>query len=104
MCHTVKSGTVLGGVELVYSLKNTVNSSHVFMRNVVIFSIILIFIAILLMYLMLKQTFIKPITDFYNRVRDISKGEGDLSKLIPMDCSISLKLLQTAQAMHAKRI
>ncbi len=93
MCHTVKPGTILGGVELVYSLKNTVNASHVFMRNVVIFSIILIFIAILLMYLMLKQTFIKPITDFYNRVRDISKGEGDLSKLIPMDCFDKPKII-----------
>ena len=94
MCHTVKQGTVLGGVELVYSLKNTVKSSDIFMRNVVIFSIILIFIAILLMYLMLKQTFIKPITSFYKRVRDISKGEGDLSKLIPMDCFDKPKIIE----------
>ena len=93
MCHTVKSGTVLGGVELVYSLKNAVKASNIFMRNVVIFSIILIIIAILLMYLMLKQTFIKPITNFYNRVRDISKGEGDLSKLIPMDCFDKPKII-----------
>ncbi|MGC8554403.1 MAG: methyl-accepting chemotaxis protein [Candidatus Acidulodesulfobacterium sp.] len=92
-CHNVKPGTVLGGVELVYSLKNTVKASNIFMRNVVIFSIILILIAILLMYLMLNQTFIKPITNFYNRVRDISKGEGDLSKLIPMDCFDKPKII-----------
>jgi len=85
-CHTVKAGTVLGGVELVYSLKNTVRASNVFMRNIIIFSIILIVLSIITVYILLKQAFIKPITVFYNRVRDISKGEGDLSKLIPMDC------------------
>ena len=86
MCHTVKAGTVLGGVELVYSLKNSVNASNIFMRNIIVFSIILIILSIILVYILLKQAFIKPITVFYRRVRDISKGEGDLSKLIPMDC------------------
>ncbi|MHB8231302.1 MAG: methyl-accepting chemotaxis protein [bacterium] len=86
MCHTVKAGTTLGGVELIYSLKNTVNSSNIFMRNIIIFSILLIILSIVIIYIFLKQVFIKPITAFYARVRDISKGEGDLSKLIPMDC------------------
>ena len=85
MCHTVKAGTVLGGVELIYSLKNTVNASNIFMRNIIIFSIILIVLSIIVVYILLKQAFIKPITVFYRRVKDISKGEGDLSKLIPMD-------------------
>jgi methyl-accepting chemotaxis protein len=86
MCHTVKSGTTLGGVELVYSLRNTVNSSNIFMRNIFVFSIILIILSIVIIYILLKQIFIKPISVFYHRVRDISNGEGDLSKLIPMDC------------------
>ena len=42
MCHTVKQGTVLGGVELVYSLKNAVGASHIFMRNMITISIIFI--------------------------------------------------------------
>ena len=86
MCHTVKAGTVLGGVELVYSLKNSVNASNIFMRNIIVFQIILVILSIIIIYILLRQVFIKPITVFYRRVRDISKGEGDLSKLIPMDC------------------
>lgn len=86
MCHTVKDGTVLGGVELIYSLKNTVNSSRTFMRNILLISIVLIIVSILVVYILLKSIFIKPVNNFYKRVRDISKGEGDLSKLIPMDC------------------
>jgi methyl-accepting chemotaxis protein len=86
MCHAVKAGTVLGGVELIYSLKNSVNSSNIFMKNIIISQIILVILAIIIIYIVLKQAFIKPITVFYHKVRDISKGEGDLSKLIPMDC------------------
>ncbi len=86
MCHTVKDGTVLGGVELIYSLKNTVNASNIFMRNIIVFSIILIILSIIIIYVLFKQIFIKPLTVFYDKVRDVSKGEGDLSKLIPMDC------------------
>jgi len=85
-CHTVKSGTILGGVNLVYSLKNTVISSNIFMRNILFFAILLIVFSILIIYFLLRSIFIKPVHNFYERVRDISQGEGDLSKLIPMDC------------------
>ncbi|MHB1660666.1 MAG: methyl-accepting chemotaxis protein, partial [bacterium] len=86
MCHIVKAGTTLGGVELIYSLKNSVNSSNIFMRNIIISQIILIILSIVIIYIVLRQAFTKPIITFYDKVRDISKGEGDLSKLIPMDC------------------
>ncbi len=85
MCHNnVKEGTTLGGVELVYSLKNAVNASDIFMRNIIFFSILLIILLIAVIYALLRQTFIKPINIFYEKVKDISRGEGDLSKLIPM--------------------
>ncbi|RZD16918.1 MAG: methyl-accepting chemotaxis protein [Candidatus Acididesulfobacter guangdongensis] len=85
-CHTVKPGTTLGGVELLYSLKNTVNSSKEFLSTIIIFAFIFLVIAIFIIYLAFRYSFIKPMKKFYNRIRDISRGEGDLSKLIPMEC------------------
>lgn len=84
-CHTVQSGTTLGGVVLVYSLKKTTASSYMFMRNISILSAILVILLIIIMYLLLRFAFIVPLKVFNERVRDISKGEGDLSKLIPLD-------------------
>ena len=85
-CHTVKPGTTLGGVELLYSLKNAVNSSKEFLSTIVIFAFIFLILAIFVIYLAFRYNFIKPMKKFYNRIKDISRGEGDLSKLIPMEC------------------
>ncbi len=85
MCHTVKRGTVLGGVELVYSLKNTVNASHIFMRNMITISIIFIILFVLITYIALKLIFEKPIKKLYDKLNEIVRGDGDLSKLIQMD-------------------
>ncbi len=85
MCHTVKQGTVLGGVELVYSLKNAVNASHVFMRNMITISIIFIILFIIIIYVALKFIFEKPIKKLYDKLNEIVRGDGDLSKLIQMD-------------------
>ena len=85
MCHTVKQGTVLGGVELVYSLKNAVNASHIFMRNMITISIIFIILFVLITYIALKLIFEKPIKKLYYKLNEIVRGDGDLSKLIQMD-------------------
>ncbi len=84
-CHTVKAGTTLGGVELIYPMKNTVNSSNIFIRNIIFFSVIFIIIFSLIIYILLKLSFIKPMKNFYDKLQDITRGEGDLSKLIPMN-------------------
>ncbi|MFW0884029.1 methyl-accepting chemotaxis protein [Candidatus Acidulodesulfobacterium sp. H_13] len=84
-CHTVKAGTTLGGVELVYSLRNTVNSSGIFMRNVIILAVIFIILSLLAIYFLLKFIFIDSMKDVYNKLNNIVRGDGDLSKLIRMD-------------------
>ncbi|MHB1678930.1 MAG: methyl-accepting chemotaxis protein [bacterium] len=84
-CHTVKAGTTLGGVELLYSLKNTVNSSKEFLSVVIVSALIFLILAIFLIYLAFRYTFIKPMKNFYNKMRDIRMGGGDLSKTIPLD-------------------
>ncbi len=86
MCHTVKDGTTLGGVKLIYSMKNAVNSSNIFMRNIIIVSFIFLVLSILAIYGLLKSIFIKPTKNLYDKLNDIVRGDGDLSKLIPMDC------------------
>ncbi|RZV39549.1 MAG: methyl-accepting chemotaxis protein [Candidatus Acidulodesulfobacterium acidiphilum] len=85
MCHTVKQGTVLGGVELVYSLKNAVDASNIFMRNMITISIIFIILFVIIIFLALKFIFEKPIRKLYDKLNEIVRGDGDLSKLIQMD-------------------
>ena len=85
MCHTVKQGTVLGGVELVYSLKNAVGASHIFMRNMITISIIFMILFVIIIFLALKFIFEKPISKLYDKLNEIVRGDGDLSKLIQMD-------------------
>ncbi|MCL4321437.1 MAG: methyl-accepting chemotaxis protein [Deltaproteobacteria bacterium] len=86
MCHTVKDGTTLGGVKLIYSMKNAVSSSDIFMRNIIIVSAIFLVLSILAIYGLLKSIFIKPTKNLYDKLNDIVRGDGDLSKLLPMDC------------------
>ncbi|MHB1663905.1 MAG: methyl-accepting chemotaxis protein [bacterium] len=83
-CHTVKSGTTLGGVSLLYSLKNTVNSSNKFLSIIIISALIVLILAIFLIYLALRYTFIKPMKSFYNMMREI-RLTGGLNKLIQLD-------------------
>ena len=83
-CHTVKTGTTLGGVELLYSLKNTVNSSNKFLSIIIISALIVLILAIFLIYIVLKFIFIKPMKSLFNRMREI-RLEGGLNKLIPLD-------------------
>ncbi len=93
-CHTVKPSTTLGGVELLYSLKNTVNSSKEFLDTVVMFAFIFLVLAIIIVYLVFRYNFINPMKKFYSRIKDISRGEGDLSKLIPMECYDSKTIIR----------
>jgi methyl-accepting chemotaxis protein len=75
MCHTVKNGTVLGGVSLVYSLKNANRYSGIFMRNTVIFSIILIIIMITAVYYLLKFVLKKPLNKLIEKLKQIAGGD-----------------------------
>lgn len=84
-CHTVKDGTILGGVELVYSMKNSVNSSDIFIRNIITVFVIFLALLILAIYVLLKFIFIKPTKNLYTKIDDIVRGGGDLSKLLPMN-------------------
>jgi len=56
MCHTVPNGTIIGGVSLVYSLKNTVPYSAIFIRNIIIFSILIIIITVLELIIFLSTS------------------------------------------------
>ncbi|MCL5879439.1 MAG: hypothetical protein M1478_01215 [Deltaproteobacteria bacterium] len=77
MCHTVKDGTTLGGVKLIYSMKNAVSSSDIFMRNIIIVSAIFLVLSILAIYGLLKSIFIKPTKNLYDKLNDIVRGDGD---------------------------
>ncbi|MHB1661538.1 MAG: methyl-accepting chemotaxis protein [bacterium] len=75
MCHTVPNGTINGGVNLVYSLKNSNRYSAIFMRNIVIFSIIIIIIMILGFYYLLKFVLKKPLQKLIEKLKRIAEGD-----------------------------
>ncbi|MHB1661813.1 MAG: methyl-accepting chemotaxis protein [bacterium] len=75
MCHTVKGGTVLGGISLVYSLKNSARYSGIFMRNIVIFSIIAIIIMFFGIYYLLKFDLKKPVNKLIEKLKLVAGGD-----------------------------
>ena len=75
MCHTVPNGTINGGVNLVYSLKNMTRYSAIFMRNIVIFSILIIIITVLGAYYFLKYVLKKPLEKIIEKIKHIAGGD-----------------------------
>ena len=75
ICHTVQDGTVNGGVSLVYSLKNSERYSGIFMRNMIIFSVVIITIMALGVYYLLKFVLKKPVQKLIEKLGPIAKGD-----------------------------
>ncbi len=75
ICHTVPNGTINGGVSLVYSLKNSQRYSGIFMRNMIIFSVIVVIIMALGIYYLLKFVLKKPIQKLIEKLEPITKGD-----------------------------
>ncbi len=75
ICHTVPNGTINGGVSLVYSMKNSERYSGIFMRNMVIFSVIVIIIMVLGVYYLLKFVLKKPVQKLIEKLEHIAKGD-----------------------------
>ncbi len=75
MCHTVPAGTINGGVNMVYSLKNTNKYTAIFTRNIIIFSIIIVIITAIGTYFLLKKELKKPINDLIEKLKLIAKGD-----------------------------
>ena len=75
MCHTVQNGTTLGGITFVYSLENSVRYSNIFMRNIVIFSIISIAVLVLGIYFLLVYILKKPIEKLTGKIKQVAGGD-----------------------------
>ncbi len=85
ICHTVPNGTINGGVSLVYSMKNSERYSGIFMRNMVIFSVIIIIIMVLGVYYLLKFVLKKPVQKLIEKLEHIAKGDLTVDLNIGID-------------------
>ena len=93
ICHTVPNGTINGGVSLVYSLKNSVRYSGIFMRNMIIFSIVIITIMALGIYYLLKFVLKKPVQKLIEKLEPIAKGDLTVDLNIGVDKKSEIGIL-----------
>jgi len=82
-CHaSSKIGDVLGVMDLTFSLNEMDKKiNNISFKFLIIFIISLIIISLLVM-LVLKQVVGKPISTLLERVKDLSSGDGDLTKRV----------------------
>ncbi len=90
-CHAGnKEGDVLGVMDLTFSLNDTdtsINNSS--LKFLTIFIISLIIISLLVM-LVLRQVVGNPINSLLERVKDLSSGDGDLTKRVEIESNDEL--------------
>jgi len=103
MCHTVPNGTINGGVNLVYSLKNTARYSAIFMRNIVIFSILIIIITVIVSYYFLKYVLKKPLEKIIEKIKLIAGGDltVDLNIGVPKENELGILAEQVALLVNS---
>lgn len=82
-CHeSARVGDVLGVTDTLISSEAALERHASFMKVLfAIISIVVIFV-ILMLYLVTRETIVRPINELLFRVKDIAEGEGDLTKMI----------------------
>jgi methyl-accepting chemotaxis protein len=79
-CHQVQEGSVLGAVSVQVALDGLVESSRAFQRDISIAALALGGFFLWGLYYFSKRTISGPLNDVVSQLRDISEGEGDLTK------------------------
>ena len=79
-CHQVQEGTVLGAVSLQLGLDQIVQGSRAFRRNILLGALALGLLLLWALYYLSNRTISRPLDEVVSQLRDISEGEGDLTK------------------------
>jgi methyl-accepting chemotaxis protein len=79
-CHQGQEGSVLGAVSVEVGLDGLVKSSRAFQRDISIAGLVLGGFFLFALYMFANRTISRPLEEAVAQLRDISEGEGDLTK------------------------
>jgi methyl-accepting chemotaxis protein len=83
-CHQVPEGTVLGAVSLEISLDQVRQASRDFAWNIMIAGLALGAVLVWGFYYLCHRTIGRPLGEVVSQLQDISEGEGDLTRRLPV--------------------
>jgi methyl-accepting chemotaxis protein len=79
-CHQGQEGSVLGAVSIEVGLDHLVASSRAFAISITVTALALGAVLLLGLYYFTSRTISQPLKDAVSQLKDISEGEGDLTK------------------------
>ena len=83
-CHQVPEGTVLGVVSMKVSLDSVEAEVSAFRLKIAGVALGALGALLLIIYLITRHFVTKPLEDLRNGLRDIARGEGDLTRRLPI--------------------
>ncbi len=79
-CHQVPEGTVLGAITIRISMDEVRQATADVQRNMLIITLLVVAVLIAITYVLLNRTLSRPLGHVIDQLRDISEGEGDLTR------------------------
>jgi methyl-accepting chemotaxis protein len=98
-CHQVEEGTILGLVSMRISLAEVEKANAAFIRKAILATLLLGLPLLAILYYVLRQQVAKPLDDLGQRIEEIAKGEGDLTRRLPIRGND--EITRTARAFNA---